>query len=47
MLSPYVSYYVLKVWRAIGLVWDVHTPPEKVLAAGRPTTTRPATSDHD
>lgn len=27
-----VSYYVLKLWQALGLVWDVRTPPRSVLA---------------
>ena len=26
-----VSYYVLKLWQALGLVWDVRTPPRSVL----------------
>jgi stearoyl-CoA desaturase (Delta-9 desaturase) len=26
-----VSYYVLKVWQALGLVWDVRTPPRSLL----------------
>jgi stearoyl-CoA desaturase (delta-9 desaturase) len=26
-----VSYYVLKLWQAFGLVWDVRTPPRSVL----------------
>jgi stearoyl-CoA desaturase (Delta-9 desaturase) len=29
-----VSYYVLKLWQAVGLVWDVRTPPPSVLQAG-------------
>lgn len=30
-----VSYYVLKLWQTIGLVWDVRTPPAAVVAAPR------------
>ena len=26
-----VSYYVLRLWQALGLVWDVRTPPRSVL----------------
>jgi stearoyl-CoA desaturase (delta-9 desaturase) len=26
-----VSYYVLKLWESLGLVWDVRTPPRSVL----------------
>jgi stearoyl-CoA desaturase (Delta-9 desaturase) len=26
-----VSYYLLKLWQALGLVWDVRTPPRSVL----------------
>jgi stearoyl-CoA desaturase (delta-9 desaturase) len=29
-----VSYYVLRLWQALGLVWDVRTPPRSVLQAG-------------
>ncbi len=29
-----VSYYVLKLWQVLGLVWDVRTPPRSVLQAG-------------
>src|SRR5262249_20846209 len=35
-----VTYYVLRALAAVGLVWDLHTPPKAVLegniAAGRP-----------
>ncbi len=34
-----VSYYVLKGWQMLGLVWDVHTPPARVLAAASPSST--------
>ncbi len=27
-----VSYYMLKLWQAFGLVWDVRTPPRSILA---------------
>jgi stearoyl-CoA desaturase (delta-9 desaturase) len=30
-----VTYYVLKALSAVGLVWDLHTPPPHVLAASR------------
>jgi stearoyl-CoA desaturase (delta-9 desaturase) len=25
------SYYVLKLWQALGLVWDVRTPPQEIV----------------
>jgi stearoyl-CoA desaturase (Delta-9 desaturase) len=28
------SYYVLKLWQALGLVWDVRTPPRSILQTG-------------
>jgi stearoyl-CoA desaturase (Delta-9 desaturase) len=28
-----VSFYVLRLWQALGLVWDVRTPPRSVLLA--------------
>ena len=30
-----LTYYVLKLLSAVGLVWDLHNPPEHVLAANR------------
>jgi stearoyl-CoA desaturase (Delta-9 desaturase) len=27
-----VSYYVLRLWQAVGLVWDVRTPPRSILS---------------
>jgi stearoyl-CoA desaturase (delta-9 desaturase) len=29
------SYYLLKVWQWLGLIWDVITPPQKVLGMAR------------
>ena len=31
------TYYVIKVFSGLGLVWDVREPPERVLAEGRKT----------
>ena len=35
-----ITYYVLKLMSFIGLVWDLHAPPERVVSGGRivPTT---------
>jgi stearoyl-CoA desaturase (delta-9 desaturase) len=30
-----LSYYVLRALAAVGLIWDVHTPPKHVLASNR------------
>jgi stearoyl-CoA desaturase (delta-9 desaturase) len=30
-----VTFYILKLLQAVGLVWDVHTPPRKVLESNR------------
>jgi stearoyl-CoA desaturase (delta-9 desaturase) len=40
-----VTYYVLRLLAAVGIVWDVHTPPKKVLEGhlDRPPVVAPRT----
>jgi stearoyl-CoA desaturase (Delta-9 desaturase) len=43
------SYYLIRLFQALGLVWDVRTPPEKVrratiAAETQPDLAEPATS---
>ena len=41
-----MTYWVLRVWQAMGLIWDLRRPPEKVLAGPLAPSIKPVTLSH-
>lgn len=41
-----MTYWVLRVWQAIGLTWDLRQPPAQVLAGPLVVKIKPAALGH-